>query len=135
MQRSVWHDYNNVINCFFLRAPIIFIKYCTVGVTEIERRLNIETLLISLISNMPCHSVDPSVSLAFLKTGCINGLYENFTRVFLIVGPFLRYQGQGHVSRSRSNIKVTFKKNTVTGGISVSQTHTFNAWKFEAKSY
>ena len=33
-----------------------------------------------------------------------------FLCVFLAVRPFLKYLGHGHLSRSRSNMKVTFEK-------------------------
>ena len=47
-----------------------------------------------------------------------------FTCVFLGVRPFLWYQGQDHLPRSRSNIKVTLSaKNSCCCDIRVSQTH------------
>ena len=45
-----------------------------------------------------------------------------FTCVFLVVGPFLLYQGQGYLCRSSSNIMVTFwNKNGPNKGTSVSR--------------
>ena len=47
-----------------------------------------------------------------------------FTCVFRLVRPFLQYQGEGHLSRSRSNITVTvFKEMADVGVILVSLTH------------
>ena len=42
---------------------------------------------------------------------------------YLMTRPFCWYHVQGHLSRSRSNIKATVKKNGRCGGIGVSQTH------------
>ena len=39
-----------------------------------------------------------------------------FTCVFRLVRPFLRYEGEGHLSRSKSNITVTVFKKMVDVG-------------------
>ena len=49
-----------------------------------------------------------------------------------MVRPFLWYQGQGHLPRSKSNLEVTFKKkkNGNYGSISFSKTHFLFMYKY-----